>query len=110
MRCTHVLNRKSLHGKQANDTLRRGNIIFLEKLSYKAWQKLFGKSVGCRAPGMFVAELTRKAESAGGSVTEFPTQSTALSQMCQCGRKSKKKLSARWHNCTCGVSAQRDYA
>jgi len=57
---------------------------------------------------MFVAELQRKAEAAGGSIIEFPTSSTALSQMCQCGRKSKKKLSVRWHRCECGISAQRD--
>lgn len=101
-------HRKSLHGKLVNDILRRGNTIYLEKVSYKGWQKLFGKSINYRAPAMFVAELTRKAETAGGSVIEFPTTSTALSQMCQCDRKVKKKLSARWHNCTCGVSAQRD--
>lgn len=101
-------HRRSLHGKLVNDILRHGNTIYLEKVSYKGWQKLFGKSINYRAPGMFVAELTRKAEAAGGSVTEFPTRGTALSQMCQCGRKAKKKLSTRWHNCSCGVSVQRD--
>lgn len=55
-----------------------------------------------------MTELVRKAEAAGGSVIEFPTNSTALSQMCQCGRKSKKKLSIRRHRCKCGISAQRD--
>jgi hypothetical protein len=57
---------------------------------------------------MIVAELTRKAEAAGGSIIEFPTTGTALSQMCQCGIKAKKKLSDRWHKCSCGISAQRD--
>jgi hypothetical protein len=101
-------HRRSLHGNMINDILRRGNTIYLEKVSYKGWQKLFGKSISYRAPGMFVAELTRKAEAAGGSVIGFPTTGTALSQMCQCGVKAKKKLSERWHNCSCGVSAQRD--
>jgi hypothetical protein len=100
--------RKSLHGKLVNDILRRGNTIYLEKISYKGWQKLFGKSISYRAPSMFVSELTRKAEAAGGRVVEFSTRNTALSQMCQCGIKAKKKLSTRWHRCMCGVSAQRD--
>ena len=38
----------------------------------------------------------------------FPTKTTALSQVCQCGRRAKKPLSLRWHKCPCGVSAQRD--
>lgn len=100
--------RRSLHGKLVNDILRHGNTIYLEKVSYKSWQKMFGKSINYRAPSMFLSELKRKAEAAGGSVIEFPTTSTALSQMCQCGLKSKKKLSVRWHKCECGVSAQRD--
>lgn len=101
-------HRKSLHGKMINDILRRGNEIYIEKISYKAWQKIFGKSVNYRAPGMFISGLKRKTEAAEGSLNEFPTNSTALSQMCQCGRKEKKKLSDRRHKCKCGVSAQRD--
>ena len=101
-------HRKSLHGELVNDILRIGDVIKLEKLSYKAFQKLFGKSVGKRAPGMFVAHLRNKAERAGGKVVEIPTYSTKLSQTCQCGRVKKKKLSERVHQCDCGVVAQRD--
>ena len=101
-------HRKSLHGQLVNDILRTGNIIKLEKLSYKAFQKLFGKSVGKRAPGMFVSHLKSKAERAGGRVVEIPTYNTKLSQTCQCGRVKKKKLSERIHQCECGVIAQRD--
>src|SRR6516162_1991795 len=36
-----------------------GNTVILEKISYSAWQKQYGKSVGLRAPGMFVAHLRR---------------------------------------------------
>ncbi|HEY9711665.1 MAG TPA: transposase, partial [Oculatellaceae cyanobacterium] len=100
--------RKSLHGQMVNDILRSGNVIKLEKLSYKAFQKLFGKSVGKRAPGMFVSHLKSKAERAGGQVIEIPTYNTKLSQTCQCGRVKKKKLSERIHQCECGVVAQRD--
>jgi transposase len=101
-------HRKSLHGQLVNDILRTGNVIKLEKLSYKAFQKLFGKSVGKRAPGMFVSHLKSKAERAGGRVVEIPTYSTKLSQTCQCGRVQRKKLSERIHRCECGIVAQRD--
>lgn len=41
--------RRSLHGRLVNDILRHGNTIYLEKISYKGWQKLFGKSISYRA-------------------------------------------------------------
>jgi len=101
-------HRKSLHGKLVNDILSRGNKIYLEDVSYKSFQRNFGKSVSYRAPGMFVSSLRRKAIATGGFVEEFPTTTTTLSQSCQCGKKCKKNLSVRWHKCECGVSAQRD--
>ncbi len=101
-------HRKSLHGELVNNILRTADVFKLEKLSYKAFQKLFGKSVGKRAPGMFVSHLRSKAERAGGQVVEIPTHSTKLSQICQCGRVKKKKLNERVHDCVCGVHAQRD--
>jgi transposase len=101
-------HRKSLHGKLVNDILKTGDVIKLEKLSYKAFQKLFGKSVASRAPGMFVSHLRSKAQRAGGQVVEIPTYNTKLSQTCQCGRVKKKTLKQRVHQCECGVTAQRD--
>jgi putative transposase len=101
-------HRKSLHGQLVNDILRAGDVFKLEKLSYRAFQKLYGKSVGQRAPGMFVSHLRNKAERAGGKVVEIPTHSTKLSQTCQCGRVKKKTLKERVHSCECGVTAQRD--
>ena len=101
-------HRKSLHGQMVNSILNEGDTFKLENLSYKAFQKLFGKSVGKRAPGMFVAHLKRKAENAGAKVVEFPTYSTKLSQTCQCGRVEKKSLKQRVHHCVCGVQSQRD--
>ena len=100
--------RKTAHGALANHVLRLGNHIKTEKLSYKGWQKQWGRSIGLRAPGMFVTLLKRKAENAGGRVEEINTYKTALSQTCHCGRKAKKLLSERWHKCPCGVIAQRD--
>ncbi len=101
-------HRKSLHGQLVNHVFSLGNEVNLEKLSYRAFQKMFGKSVGMRAPGMFVSMLKRKAVSAGVSVSEFPTRTTKLSQVCLCGQVKKKSLSERWHICDCGVVAQRD--
>ncbi|MGF1497185.1 MAG: zinc ribbon domain-containing protein, partial [Elainellaceae cyanobacterium] len=101
-------HRKSLQGELVNKVLSIGKFINIEKLSYRAWQKMFGRSVGKRAPGMFVERLRQKAENAGGSVNEFPTQTTKLSQRCICGRINKKPLSQRVHACECGVISQRD--
>ncbi len=101
-------HRKALHGRLVHEILRLGDVVKLEKLSYKAFQKLFGKSVGKRAPGMFVSRLKCMAESAGAQIVEFPTYTTKLSQTCLCGQIKKKRLSERVHQCECGVLAQRD--
>ncbi|MCY0899732.1 MAG: transposase [Firmicutes bacterium] len=101
-------HRKTLHGQLANQVIAIGTRIKTEKLSYKAFQKMFGRSIGVRAPKLFLSILTRKAESAGGSVEEFSTYRTALSQVCLCGQKHKKRLSERVHACDCGVFMQRD--
>lgn len=102
-------HRKTLHGRLGNDVLSMGLTVRMEKLSYRAFQRQFGRSVGFRAPGTFVEMLRRKAESAGGKVEEFSTRATALSQTCLCGRREKKSLSQRIHMCPeCGVQAQRD--
>jgi hypothetical protein len=52
-------HRKSLHGRLAHQIVRSGNTIIIEKLSYRGWQKRYGKSVGLRAPGMLVDHLKR---------------------------------------------------
>ncbi len=103
-------HRKSLHGRLVHQIIRHGNTIRTEKLSYKAWQKQYGKSVGRNAPGMFLEHLIRTVASTGGTLSEFPTQSTKLSQYCHgCGSYVKKPLSERWHSCPCGIGpVQRD--
>jgi hypothetical protein len=52
-------HRKSLHGRLVHEVVRTGTTIITEKLSYKAWQKQYGKSVGTHAPGMFIEWLKR---------------------------------------------------
>jgi len=102
-------HRKSLHGRLAHEVVRKGDAFLLEKVSYRAWQRRFGRSIQQRAPGMFVSILTRLAESAGGRVLTVPTRSTKLSQTCQCGQVKKKPLSLRIHCCDqCGLKMQRD--
>ena len=100
--------RRTEHGKLANRVVAMGNTVMAEKLSYKAFQRMFGKSVRDRAPGEFMDHLRRKAASAGGEVIEFSTRTTKLSQSCHCEAVVKKPLSQRWHDCSCGVLAQRD--
>jgi hypothetical protein len=103
-------HRKSLHGRKVHEIVAVGNTVILEKLSYKAWQKQYGRSVGLRAPGMFVAHLRRTVVSTGGTLMEVSTRSTKLSQFCHgCGRCVKKPLAQRWHQCACGIGpVQRD--
>ena len=101
-------SRKKLHGNLANEILKIGNLIKTEKLSYKAFQKNFGKSINKRAPGKFLEILRRKAENAGGKVLEFSPHLLKLSQRCHiCSVMKKKKLSDRYHLC-CNINAQRD--
>jgi transposase len=100
--------RKRQHGELCNKVLKLGKIIKTENLSYKSFQKNYGRSVMVRAPGMFIEQLTRKAENAGGSVEPVNTRTTKLSQTCICGAVEKKPLKQRHHACICGVKAQRD--
>ena len=90
--------RKRAHGELANQILGLGSIIQSETLSYIAFQKNFGKSVKVRAPGMFVEQLRRKAESAGGKLINLHTWSLKLSQYDHTTQTcTKKPLSQRWH-------------
>ena len=102
-------HRKSLHGRLAHQIVRQGSTFLLEKVSYRAWQRRYGRGIQRRAPGTFVEIVTRLAESAGGTMITVPTCTTKLSQTCQCGDEKKKPLSLRVHTCTqCGVQMQRD--
>jgi transposase len=103
-------HRKSLHGRLVNEIINTGNDIRIEKISYRGWQKRYGKSVGLRAPGMFIDHLRRTVAKTGGTLHEFPTHNTKLSQYCHgCRTYVKKPLSQRFHVCPCGIGpVQRD--
>ena len=100
--------RKTEHGNLANTILATGVHVRCEAQAYRSWQKTYSRSDRDRAPGEFIARVRSKAESAGSSLYEFSTRTTALSQTCICERKKKKPLGLRWHSCECGVEADRD--
>ncbi len=90
--------RKRAHGQLANRILGQGNIIKTEKLSYRSYQKNFGRSVKVRAPGMLIATLHRKAERAGGAMIGIDPRKTSLSQFDHTtGEYVRKPLSRRIH-------------
>ncbi len=103
-------HRKSLHGRLAHQIVAVGHTVISEKISYRGWQKRYGRSVGLRAPGMLIDHLRRTVASTGGTLHEVPTRSTKLSQYCHgCGAFVPKPLWQRWHQCPCGVGpVQRD--
>jgi hypothetical protein len=103
-------HRKSLHGRLVHQIVAVGHTIVTEQLSYKGWQKRYGRSVGLRAPGMLIDHLRRTVASTGGTLLEVSTRSTKLSQYCHgCGKTVKKPLWQRWHQCACGIGpVQRD--
>jgi transposase len=101
---------KSLHGKLAHDIVKLGTTIHIEHTSFKGWQKQYGRSMGLRAPGMFVAHLKRLVANTGGTLVEVSAYHTKLSQYCHhCGQYVTKARSQRWHHCSCGCGpVQRD--
>jgi len=105
-----VAERRREHGELHNRILAQGNVIKLEDLSYKSWQRgRYGKSVNKHAPAEFVTRLAQKAKDSGGSITEFSTRTTKLSQYDHKSKTySKKLLSQREHIFADGTKAQRD--
>lgn len=97
------------HGELANRVLAQGVNLNLERVSYRSFQRCFGRSVKVRAPGLFVSKLCRKAVSAGGTIALVNTRATRLSQYChQATTYRRKTLSERWHIFPDGSRVQRD--
>ncbi len=99
--------RKTFLNEFANILCALGCSFKAEEVSFRSWQKNYGKAVGSYAPSLFQKTVFSKAESAGDDTTKIPVRN-ALSQKCVCGVRRKKKLSERLHECTCGCRAQRD--
>ena len=86
------------HGALANRILACGNALQGEKLSYRAFQKSFGRSTKVREAGSLMSKLRRKAERAGGELRDLDTWSLKLSQFDHTTNTcTKKALSERWH-------------
>src|SRR5260221_20753 len=99
--------RKRSHGQLADRVLALGDTFQLERLSYRAWQRTYGRSVQVCAPGMFVERLSRLAVSAGGTIVAINPWRAKVSQTCHCRHVTAKRLSQRWPICPCGAEVQR---
>jgi hypothetical protein len=94
------------HGEIVNQIRAQAKHMKVEKANYSAWQKRYGKSIGRRSPGAFIAKCKQKFENTGGTFTEFKTQTTKLSQYDHTTDDYKKKpLSLRVHNFRDGKTA-----
>ena len=82
----------------ANLVFSLGGTVRIEKNSFKAFQRVFGKSVARRAPGYLISEIKRKAACAGAEVEELDARRYRLSQYdFWTDAYVKKPLSQRWH-------------
>jgi putative transposase len=78
--------------------LPQGNVIKMERLSYRSFQKAFGRSVKRRAPGPLISIRKRKAARTGARVIAFPTRTPRLPQFSyETGDYKKRLLSQRFH-------------
>jgi putative transposase len=101
--------RKRAHGELANRIVGQGTTVKTEKLSYKAWQRQYGRSAKVRGAGMFVGILHNKLKAASGELIEFGTRYTCLSQLDHIdGTLAKKPLSQRYHEFSDGKRVGRD--
>lgn len=90
--------RKTAHGRTVNFLLTKSVNWKDDGVSIKWLQSLFGKTISTRAPGMFMSELQRKAERAGGSREVINVRKLKNSQYDHATDTfTKKPLSQRWH-------------
>lgn len=97
------------HWQQARAIVSRFDLIAVEKLNVKGLtQSTLAKSIHDVGWTSFINKLLVKAEEAGRTVVKVSARFT--SQDCSgCGKRKKKDLSERWHECECGVSLSRDH-
>ena len=101
--------RRRCHGELANRIAGQGITVKTEKLSYRSFQKNFGKSTKVRGAGMFVGILRNKLAAVGGGLGEFATRTTCQSQFDHMdGTYTKKPLKQRYHQFSDGSRVQRD--
>lgn len=119
--------RKLSHQQLANKLLSFGDEHYWEDMNMKALQKRaknteisektgkfkrkkrFGKSIGHRAPAMFLSILEDKVKAHGGTFKKANTKSFKASQYDHISNEyKKKKLRDRWHVFDNGIKIQRD--
>lgn len=118
--------RKCGHQAMANRFLSYGSMFFVETMNFKGLakrakrqepepgkrekrRKRFGKSIGNKAPAMFVDILEQKVKGKGGSFYRIKTWSAKASQYDHTdGTYRKKGLSKRWADLSDGHRVQRD--
>jgi hypothetical protein len=101
--------RRRCHGELANRVVGGGTTVKTEKLSYKAWQRQYGRSAKVRGAGVFVSMLGNKLKAAGGELIEFGTRYTCLSRFDHIdGTLVKKPLNQRFHQFSDGTRIGRD--
>ncbi len=101
--------RRNLHGRIANAIVRLGTNLYIEKNSFRAFQRRYGRTIQSAAPAAMIQHLIRKAANAGGEVV-LVSPTLRMSQLCHgCGAIVPKDLDLRTHVCVCGVGpVQRD--
>jgi hypothetical protein len=117
--------RKLQHWELANEIVKQGNIVKVEKMNFKGLQKRskkteknedgkfkrkkrFGKSLGNKAPSMCLQIIKIKIESLGGEFRQVNTKELKASQYNHFTNEyTKKKLSQRWTKIN-GKPIQRD--
>ena len=105
------LQRRNFCHQASTELVRKHPLIAVEKLNIKKMlgSKRFSKSISDAGWGIFLNQLTVKAENAGRVVIQVDPAGT--SQECpNCGAVKKKKLSERIHRCQCGCTLDRDAA
>src|SRR3990167_2275902 len=102
--------RKDFCHQHSRLLVNRFDLIAVEKLNIKGLARTrLAKSILDAAWGQFIAQLTYKAEYAGRQLVAVDPRGT--SQTCpDCGAVKKKSLSERTHECTCGLTCDRDHA
>ncbi len=115
--------REDWQHKVAAQIVSRNSMVATEKLNLKGMTRKTKTSIGKKQKsglnrsildvgiGNLISLLKYKLGDCQGVFVEVPTRKVAPSQTCpNCGRKEKKDLSQRIHDCPCGCVLDRDVA
>ena len=100
--------RKDFCHKNSRMVVSRYDLIAVEKLSTSGMRRgRFAKSIHDASWGIFFRNLTYKCSDSGKTLVEVQPHGT--SQICSgCGKIVRKSLSDRVHECSCGLTLDRD--